>query len=106
MAEPSRQFKKRLSFDRWNGKAFRIAQTPSGAARSQTGEVLSDDPDRWSIVTPENGEAFNWPAARDDLQVLAKQRWNKIQDDGGSQYKMDQIRRSIVSNAKGGESNG
>jgi hypothetical protein len=96
----SEAFKGHLSFDRWHGKAFRIAQTPSGAAHSQTGEPLSDDPDRWSIVTPENGESFNWPAARKDLQVKAKQRWNSIQKDPGSQYKMDQIRRSIVKASK------
>jgi hypothetical protein len=94
------QFNKHISFDRWHGRAFRIAQTPSGAAHSQTGERLSDDPDRWSIVTPENGDAFKWPAARKELQVVAKKRWNTIQKDPGAQYKMDQIRRSIVKGAK------
>ena len=51
----SEQFKGHISFDRWHGKAFRIAQTPDGAAHSVTGEKLPNDPDRWSIVTPENG---------------------------------------------------
>jgi hypothetical protein len=97
----SEAFKGHLSFDRWHGKAFRIAQTPSGRATDRdTGTVLPDDPDRWSIVTPENGESFNWPAARKDLQVKAKQRWNSIQSDPEAQYKMDQIRRSIVKAAK------
>jgi len=95
------QFGKHISFDRWHGKAFRIAQTPSGRATNRdTGEVLPDDPDRWSIVTPENGEAFKWPAARQELQVQAKKRWNTIQADPEAQYKMDQIRRSIVKQAK------
>jgi len=94
------QFKGHISFNRWHGTAFRIAQTPEGAAHSTTGEKLPHDPDRWSIVTPENGDAFHWPAARKELQVVAKKRWNDIQKDPGTQYKMDQIRRSIVKGKK------
>jgi len=94
------QFKGHISFNRWHGTAFRIAQTPEGAAHSTTGEKLSHDPDRWSIVTPENGDAFHWPAARKELQVVAKKRWNDIQKDPGTQYKMDQIRRSIFKGKK------
>jgi hypothetical protein len=89
------QFKGHLSFNRWNGKAFRIAQTP---LNHPTG---GNDPERWSIVTPENPEAKNWPSAPKQLQIKAKQRWNKIQKDPGAQYKIDQIRRSIVKEAHG-----
>jgi hypothetical protein len=95
------QFEGHISFNRWHGRAFRIAQTPSGRATDRdTGQVLPDDPDRWSIVTPENGESFHWPAARKDLQVMAKKHWNSIQADPEAQYKMDQIRRSIVKGKK------
>jgi hypothetical protein len=88
------QFKGHISFDRWNNKAFRIAQTPLS---HPTG---GNDPERWSIVTPENTEATSWPSAPKELVTKAKQRWNSIQKDPGAQYKMDQIRRSIVKDAK------
>ena len=88
------QFNKHISFDRWHGKAFRIAQTPLD---HPTG---GNDPERWSIITPENPEAASWPSAPKPLVTKAKQRWNSIQKDPGAQYKMDQIRRSIVKGAK------
>jgi len=85
-----------IQFGKWNGKAFRIAQTPSGRATdSKTGKVLPDEPGRWSIVTPENGEAFHWPAADKRSVKMARKNWGRIQKDPGSQYKMDQIRRSM-----------
>lgn len=94
-------FKGHISFDRWHGKAFRIAKTPSGAARdSKTGKALPDDSSRWSIVTPENADAWNWPSASKHQIVTAKKNWNTIQKDPEGQYKMDQIRRSIVRGAK------
>ena len=95
-------FGKHISFDRWHGKAFKIATTPSGRATARdTGEPLPDDPNRWSIVTPENGDAMTaWADAPKEHKVQAKQSWNKIQADPEAQYKMDQIRRSIVKQAK------
>ena len=95
------QFKGHISFNRWHGKAFRIVATPSGRATSRdTGEVLPDNPNRWSIVTPENGEAFSWPKAPKEHVQQAKMAWNSIQSDPEARYKMDQIRRSIVKGAK------
>ena len=94
-------FKGHISFDRWHGKAFRIAKTPSGRATDRdTGEKLPDDPNRWSIVTPENHDAWDWPSASKEQTVTAKKNWNAIQKDPEAQYKMDQIRRSIVKGAK------
>jgi hypothetical protein len=85
-----------IQFGKEHGKSFRIVTTPSGAARDRkTGEVLPDNPNRWSIVTPENGESFNWPKAG-KLQIKqARKNWGKIQANPESQYKMDQIRRSM-----------
>ena len=84
-----------IQFGKEHGKSFRIVKTPSGKATdSKTGAVLPDNPKRWSIVTPENGEAFNWPKADKGAIKMARKNWGKIQKDPGSQYKMDQIRRS------------
>jgi hypothetical protein len=96
------QFGKHISFDRWHGRAFKIATTPSGRATdSVTGETLPDDPTRWSIVTPENGDAMTaWKDAPKAQKIEAKRSWNSIQADPNAQYKMDQIRRSIVKQAK------
>ena len=97
-------FKKHISFDRWHGKAFRIAATPSGRAIDRdTGEKLPDDSNRWSIVTPENGDMWEAPDAPRAHVVQAKMLWNTIQKDSEAQYKMDQIRRSIVRGAKKGK---
>ena len=95
------QFKGHISFDRWHGKAFRIAKTPSGVATTHSGEPLPDDPDRFSIVTPENKEAWaNWPDAPKEHKIRAKKDWKSIMSDPEGQYKVEQIRRSIVKGAK------
>lgn len=95
------QFKGHISFNRWQGKAFRIAKTPSGVATdAKTGEKLPDDPTRFSIVTPENHDAWHWQDAPREHQVTAKMYWNTWQKDPEAQYKFDQIRRSIVKGAK------
>jgi hypothetical protein len=84
-----------IQFGKEHGKSFRIVKTPSGAATdAKTGEVLPDSPTRWSIVTPENGEAFNWPKADKNSIKAARKSWGKFQADPESQYKVDQIRRS------------
>ena len=89
-----------INWEQHHGKAFRIAQTPSGSAYAHGAKKgdspLPDDPDRWSIVTPENKEAWtDWPAAPDKHVAQAKENWDTIQKDPQSQYKMDQIRRSM-----------
>lgn len=96
------QFKGHISFNRWKGKAFRIAKTPSGVATDmKTGKVLPDDPERYSIVTPENHDAWhNWPDAPKEHQIRAKKDWKSIMADPEAGYKVEQIRRSIVKGAK------
>jgi hypothetical protein len=85
-----------IQFGKEHEKSFRIVQTPSGRATdAKTGEVLPDDSKRWSIVTPENGEAFNWPKANKKAIKVARKNWGRIQKDPQSQYKMDQIRRGM-----------
>jgi len=79
-----------INWDQHHGKAFRIAKAPSDAVNGP------DNPDIWSIVTPENGEAWtDWPAAPDKHIAQAKENWDSIQKNPQSQYKMDQIRRSM-----------
>jgi hypothetical protein len=90
-----------IQFGKHNGSAFRVVKTPSGKATDfKTGAVLPDDPKRISIVTPENGESFHWPAADKKQVKMIRKNWGKIQKDPGTQYKMDQIRRSIVKGKK------
>ncbi len=88
-----------LNWDQHYGKTFRIAKTPSGeayASDAKPGDApLPDDPERWSIVTPLNDEAWDWPAAPERHIAQAKERWDTIQKDPQSQYKMDQIRKSM-----------
>lgn len=85
-----------IQFGKEHGKSFRVVKTPSGRATdSKTGAVLPDNPKRISIVTPENGESFHWPAADKKQVKMIRKNWGKIQKDPGSKYKMDQIRRSM-----------
>jgi hypothetical protein len=83
-----------IQFGKEHGKSFRIVQTPAGKS-TRNGQVIPDEPGRISIVTPENGEAFNWPAANKGQVKMMRKNWGKIQKNPSSQYKMDQIRRSM-----------
>jgi hypothetical protein len=90
------QKKPYLKFDELYGKAFRVAQTPSGKATdSRTGEVLPDDPNRYSIVTPQNGDAWNWPTAAPEAVQHAKLNWKQFVGNRKSKYKVRQIRKSM-----------
>jgi hypothetical protein len=97
-----------IDFDTWHGKAFKIVTTPSGHATDDKGKILPDDPDRWSIVTPENTEHDypmdtctgcnaweDWKTAPKKHINLARKRWNDILKDPNAKYKVDQIRRSM-----------
>jgi hypothetical protein len=95
-----------IDFDTWHGKAFRIVTTPSGHATDDKGNVLPDDPNRWSIVTPENGGhkatencsgciAWEWKTAPKKHINLARRVWGNILKDPNAKYKVDQIRRSM-----------
>jgi hypothetical protein len=83
-----------IQFGKYHGKAFRIAQTPAGKS-TRGNEVIPDAPGRISIVTPENGEAWNWPSANKSQVKMMRKNWGQIQKDPSSKYKMDQIRRSM-----------
>jgi len=86
----------RIDFDSQLGKSFRVTQTPSGRATdSRTGEVLPDNPDRYSIVTPQNGEAWNWPEASPEAHADAKKNFGKLFTDRRLKYKGRQIRKSM-----------
>jgi hypothetical protein len=86
-----------LNFDELYGTAFRIAQTPSGRAKDfRTGKTLPDDPNRYSIVTPQNGEEiWNWPTASPEAVQHAKLNWKQFVQNRRSKYKVRQIRRSM-----------
>ena len=83
-----------IQFGKEHGKSFRIVQTPSGMS-TRDGKTIPDEPGRISIVTPENGESFKWPAANKGQVKMMRKNWGKIQKEPGSKYKMDQIRRSM-----------
>lgn len=70
-----------IDFDRWYGRAFKITDN-------------SGDPNLlgFSIVTPYNGDAWNW-RERSEFKEIVKQR---INDYGWlSDYKYQQIMRTV-----------
>lgn len=87
-----------LDFNQWHGKAFKIVTTPPGkAVKSHTdGTPVANEPGQVSIVTPENGEAWNWPDAPAETINNFKQNWGNIQS-GIAGYKMEQIQRAMMS---------
>jgi len=83
-----------IDFDTWHGKAFRLAVTPPGKSANSKGEIISDEPGRVSIVTPENGDAWHWPDAHPDTVEHFRKNWSEIQTTLGD-YKRGQIDRVI-----------
>lgn len=79
-------------WDTHYGKAFKLVQTPSGAATdSKTGKPVNSAPGTVSLVTPYNGDAFNsWTEASDDVKNNFKSNWNSIWGSTGG-YKQRQI---------------
>jgi hypothetical protein len=91
----------RVDFDSQLGKSFKVVTTPPSAAKNyRTGETLPDDPNRYSIVTPENGDRWNWPVASPEAHADAKKRFDKLFTDRRTKYKGRQIRRSMSSNSQ------
>ncbi len=90
-----------IDFDTWNNKAFKIVQTPPGQSVSFDGKPIPDDPNRWSIVTPENGDSWNWPEASQSAVDMARNNWHNIQDAQNTnpqlRYKLEQMRRGMQS---------
>lgn len=87
-----------LDFNQWHGKAFKIVTTPPGkSVKSNTDSTpVANEPGQVSIVTPENGEAWNWPDAPAETINNFKQNWGNIQS-GIAGYKMEQIQRAMMS---------
>lgn len=85
-----------IDFDKWHGKAFKVVTTPAGRSTDrQTGKSIADEAGRMSVVTPENGEAWNWPTAPQEGINAIRKNWATTQADPASKYKMDQIRRAM-----------
>lgn len=89
-----------IDFDKWHGKAFKIVTTPPGKSVVSNTDAtpIADAPGRVSIVTPENGDSWNWPAAPQETVNNFRSNWGNIQGGIGG-YKMDQIRRGMGSAA-------
>jgi hypothetical protein len=86
----------RVDFDSQLGKSFRVVKTPSGRASDfRTGEVLPDAPDRFSIVTPSNGDAWNWETASPKAHEEARKNFGKLFTDRRLKYKGRQIRKNM-----------
>jgi hypothetical protein len=82
-------------FDALHGWAFRLAQTPSNHAWDREGNPLPDDPNRISIVTPENESAWkDWKPANPDAVENMRSNWGSFVDDPEADYKKLQITRS------------
>lgn len=86
-----------VDFDKWHGKAFKIVTTPPGmSVKSHTdGTPVANEPGQVSIVTPENGAAWNWPDAPAETVNNFRQNWESIQGGIGG-YKMSQIQRAMI----------
>ena len=95
-----------LNWDQHYGKTFRVVATPAGHSSDANGKQIPDEPGRFSIVTPENGEAWtDWPDAHPDQINMVKSNWDSFQKNLAG-YKRDQIDRSYNMNAtkkKGGK---
>lgn len=86
----------RVDFDSQLGKSFRVVKTPPGRALDyRTGEVLPDDPNRYSIVTPQNPEQWHWEDASPEAHAMAKKNFKELFTDRRRKYKGRQIRRSM-----------
>jgi hypothetical protein len=98
--------KRRINFDDQLNKAFRVVTTPSRHAKdSRTGEILPDDPNRFSIVTPLNTNhpptdvclgcsQWGWPTASPEAHAEAKKDFRNLFTNRRLKYKGRQIRRS------------
>lgn len=84
-----------IPFDKYLGKAFKVATPPADKVTDMRGRPLVATPDTYSIVTPENGDAWNWPEARPEHIQHAKLQWKQFNNSKMSRYKKNQILRSI-----------
>lgn len=71
------------------GKAFRFAKTPQGAVEGGA------DPGTVSLVTPENGDAWDsWEAVDDAHLSTIKSRWAHMWNNAGG-YKQRQVLKHL-----------
>ena len=78
-------------WDTHYGKAFKLVQTPIGAATDiKTGKSIKTQPGTLSLVTPYNNDSFNWPEASDEAKSNFKSNWKSIWDSTGG-YKQRQV---------------
>jgi len=99
--------KRKVNFDDQLNKAFKVVTTPSGHAKDfNTDEILPDDSNRWSIVTPLNTNhpptdvclgcsQWDWPSASPEAHEEAKKDFKNLFTDRRLKYKGRQIRRSM-----------
>ena len=83
-------------WDTHYGKAFKLVQTPVGAATDvKTGKSIKTAPGTISLVTPYNGDSFHsWPEASDEAKSNFKSNWKGVWDSSGG-YKQRQILGAI-----------
>jgi hypothetical protein len=82
-----------IDWDENYGKSFKIVHTPEGA---QNG--VKWDPNMVSVITPENGKAWNiWIELSPKKLLKWKDSWNDIQKSLGA-YKYNQIVRNMSNN--------
>lgn len=83
-----------IPFDKWHGKAFRIATPPK--VTDTKGNEIPVTPSTYSIITPENTDAWNsWPDASEENVSRAKLNWKQFNNSKTASYKKKQILRSI-----------
>jgi len=83
-------------WDTHYGKAFKLVQTPVGAASDiSTGKPIKTAPGTLSLVTPYNGDSFHsWPEASDEAKSNFKTNWKNVWNSSGG-YKQRQVLGSI-----------
>jgi hypothetical protein len=97
----------KVDFDDQLNKSFRVVTTPSGHAKDfNTGEILPDDPSRFSIVTPLNTNhpptdvclgcsQWEWPTASPEAHDAARKDFRNLFTDRRLKYKSREIRKSM-----------
>jgi hypothetical protein len=85
-------------WDTHYGKAFKLVNTPEGAATNIKGKSIATKPGTLSLVTPFNGDSFHsWPEASDEAKSNFKNNWSNVWNQTGG-YKQKQVLGSINGN--------
>jgi len=81
-----------VDYDKNYGKSFRWAYTPEGQGV----------PGSFSLVTPENGDAWkNWKPVSDEHHKMLRDKWHEQKEAGTlvtfvAPYKIDQIEKHAI----------